>query len=122
MAEFAYNRTSHSTTSYSPFFVVYGFNPLTPLDLSDFPTDLVLDFGAEKKAQVILELHAEVWQKIKKTNEHNARVANKHRKEIVFQPGDYVWAHLRKLRFPTKRESKLGPRGDGQQSIQQKGY
>jgi len=31
--EFAYNRVVHKTTNTSPFEVVYGFNPLTPLDL-----------------------------------------------------------------------------------------
>ena len=31
--EFAYNRSVHSTTSFSPFEIVYGFNPRTPLDL-----------------------------------------------------------------------------------------
>jgi len=35
--EFAYNRVMHSTTSYSPFEIVYGFNPLTPLDLLPLP-------------------------------------------------------------------------------------
>ena len=35
--EFAYNRTMHTTTSYSPFEVVYGFNPTTPLDLMPLP-------------------------------------------------------------------------------------
>ena len=30
--EFTYNRVIHSTTNCSPFEVVYGFNPLTPLD------------------------------------------------------------------------------------------
>ena len=35
--EFSYNRTVHSTTSCSPFEVVYGFNPLTPLDLLSMP-------------------------------------------------------------------------------------
>ena len=32
---------------------------------------------------------------------------------MVFEPGDWVWLHLRKERFPTQRKSKLHPRGDG---------
>ena len=35
--EFAYNRSTHSATKMSPFEIVYGFNPLTPLDLSPLP-------------------------------------------------------------------------------------
>jgi len=34
--EFAYNRLVNST-SHTPFEVVYGFNPLTPLDLLPIP-------------------------------------------------------------------------------------
>ena len=29
--EFVYNMVVHSSTHYSPFKIVYGFNPLTPL-------------------------------------------------------------------------------------------
>lgn len=36
--EFAYNKVVRATTSHSPFEIVYGFNPLTPLDLCPFPT------------------------------------------------------------------------------------
>jgi len=32
-----YNRVVHKTTNISPFEVVYGFNPLTPLDLLNLP-------------------------------------------------------------------------------------
>jgi len=35
---FAYNQVVNSTTSHTPFEVVYEFNPFTPLDL--FPIDL----------------------------------------------------------------------------------
>ena len=36
--DFAYNRVVHSTTKLSPFGVLYGFNPLTPLDLLPLPS------------------------------------------------------------------------------------
>ena len=32
---------------------------------------------------------------------------------IKFQPGDWVWVHMRKERFPEQRKSKLQPRGYG---------
>jgi len=35
------------------------------------------------------------------------------RKLVVLQPGDWVWVHMHKERFPNQRKSKLQPRGDG---------
>jgi len=35
--EFEYNRVVHKTTNIFPFEVVYGFNPLIPLDLLPLP-------------------------------------------------------------------------------------
>ena len=32
---------------------------------------------------------------------------------MVFQPGDQVWIHLCKDRFPKERKSKILPRADG---------
>jgi hypothetical protein len=40
-------------------------------------------------------------------------VGDKGRKEIKFEPGDLVWLHLRKERFPELHKSKLLPRADG---------
>lgn len=45
--------------------------------------------------------------------ESYAKQANKGRKKVVFEPGDWVWVHMRKERFPSQRKSKLHPRGDG---------
>jgi len=47
---FAYNRSVHSTTNYSPFEIIYGFNPLTPLDLVLLPVNEKVSFGGTKKA------------------------------------------------------------------------
>jgi len=32
---------------------------------------------------------------------------------VRFEPGDLVWIHINKGRFPSKRKSKLMPRADG---------
>src|SRR3954463_8825021 len=45
---------------------------------------------------------------------------DKGRKHVVFEPGDLVWLHLRKDRFPHLRKSKLMPRADGPFKVLQK--
>ena len=51
--EFAYNRSVHSSTDYSPFEIVYGFNPLTPLDLVPLPIDERASLDVKKKAEIL---------------------------------------------------------------------
>ncbi|KAK1650346.1 hypothetical protein QYE76_068151 [Lolium multiflorum] len=48
-----------------------------------------------------------------KKGKSNAARMNKKRKEMLFKPGDMVWVHFRKDRFPKLRKSKLKPRGAG---------
>jgi hypothetical protein len=55
--EFAYNRTVHSTTVFSPFEIVYGFNPLTPIDLIHLPFKENVSLDDEKKAKMVRQLH-----------------------------------------------------------------
>lgn len=118
--EFAYNRTVHSSTSYSPFEVVYGFNPLTPLDLLPLPVNKITSLDGKKKAEKVKKIHEEARQHILKRNEQAAAHANKGRKEVIFQPGDLVWVHFRKERFPSQRKSKLNPRGNGPYEVLEK--
>ena len=39
---------------------------------------------------------------------------------MTFEPGDWVWVHMRKERFPNYRRTKLHPRGDGPFQILEK--
>jgi hypothetical protein len=111
--EFAYNRSVHSTTDFSPFEIVYGFNPLTPLDLLPLPVNERTSLDGQKKAKMVKKLHESVRQHIEKKNEQYANKANKGRRQVIFEPGDWVWVYMRKERFPARRRSKLHPRGDG---------
>ena len=58
--EFAYNRIMHSSTHYSPFEIVYGFNPLTPLDLLPLPVHEHVNLDGAKKAKYVRTLHEKV--------------------------------------------------------------
>nr|KYP76123.1 Transposon Ty3-I Gag-Pol polyprotein [Cajanus cajan] len=111
--EFAYNRVVHKTTKMSPFEIVYGFNPLIPLDLLPLP-DVASFIHKERtsRAEFVKNLHERVRNHIQSQTEKYTKYNNKGRQEIVFNEGDWVWLHLRKDRFPSKRKSKLSPRGD----------
>jgi translation initiation factor IF-1 len=93
--------------------IVYGFNPLTPMDLIPLPFEEKVSLDGEKKAKMVRQLHEGVRLQIEKKNRLYASIANKGRKLVVFQLGDWVWVHMRKERFPNQRKSKLQPRGDG---------
>ncbi|KAK1686477.1 hypothetical protein QYE76_047325 [Lolium multiflorum] len=111
--EFAYNRAVHSTTELCPFEVVYGFKPITPLDLLPLPIHERVNMEASKRADFVKKIHVKTKELIEKKGKSNAARMNKKRKEMLFKPGDLVWVHFRKDRFPKLRKSKLKPRGDG---------
>ena len=110
----------YTTTSYSPFEVVYGFNPTTPLDLMPIPVNERDSLDGKKKAKLVKSIHEMVRLQIEKKNEQYASHANKGRRHITFEPGDWVWVHIRKERFPAQRRSKLNPREDGPFQILEK--
>ena len=109
-AEFAYNKAPSRTTGVSPFKVVYDLDPLGPLDFIPKPMDQKLSADAEQRVAEIQRLHEKVWARIEKSNLEYSVQDNKHRRQRAFQPGDLIWIHLRKERFPTKRKTKLIPR------------
>ena len=112
-AEFAYNRAKHSTTMKSPFMIVYGFEPLTALDLLPLPLHERVNMDVDKCAETMKKLHEETRATIEAQVQRQASRMNKNKKPRIFQEGNLVWLHLRKDRFPQERNSKLKPRGDG---------
>jgi len=106
-------KTLGMTTAMSPFKVVYGFDPLGQLNLVPRPLDQKPIADTEQWIKVIQKLHEQVKHKIEKSNLTYQNQANKHRKEVVFRPGDLVLIHLKKDRFPTNRKGRLIPWSKG---------
>jgi len=115
-AEFSYNKVPSRTTNESPFKVVYDHNPLDllPIHLEKMNAE------AGKRVKEIQDLHKRVQEQIKKANERYQHQANKNQKPAIFKPGDLVWVHLMKERFPSKRKSRPLPRADGPFEVLQK--
>jgi hypothetical protein len=107
--EFAYNRAVHSTMQLCPFEVVYGFKPITPLDLLPRPIEERVNMEASKRADFVRKIHVKTKEAIEKKDKYTADRANKKRNEVLFQPGDMVWVHFHKDRFPQLCKSKLLP-------------
>ena len=66
IAEFAYNRARHSTTGKSPFEVVYGFNPLSPLDILPLPLQERANMDASARATYLKKMHEETRHTIER--------------------------------------------------------
>jgi hypothetical protein len=58
-------------------------------------------------------MHETTKLNIEKMNEKYRIAGSKGRKEVKLEPGDLVWLHLRKERFPELRKSKLMSRAAG---------
>ncbi|KAL4340187.1 hypothetical protein GQ457_08G031790 [Hibiscus cannabinus] len=98
--EFAYNHAVNSATNMSPFEVVYGYN--------------------QSKAEFVKKMHQQVKKTLERRTQQYETRANKGKKRVTFDVGDWVWVHFRKERFPAQRRSKLLPCGDGPFQIVEK--
>nr|KYP33065.1 Transposon Ty3-I Gag-Pol polyprotein [Cajanus cajan] len=83
--EFAYNRVVHKTTNLSPFEVVYGFNPITSLDLLPLPnTPSLFHKEGVPRADFIKKYHENIKSQIKKKNTKICQLQQQRKKENHF--------------------------------------
>jgi hypothetical protein len=111
--EFAYGYIPHSSTNMCPFQIVYGYIPRAPIDLFSLDAADAPHIDAVAHVEQMVNLHEQTQQNIAATNAKYQVAGSKGRKLVTFEPGDMVWLHLRKDRFPTLRRSKLMPRAAG---------
>uniref|UniRef100_A0A151UFH0 Transposon Ty3-I Gag-Pol polyprotein n=1 Tax=Cajanus cajan TaxID=3821 RepID=A0A151UFH0_CAJCA len=93
--EFAYNKVVHKTINISSFEAVYGFNPLTPMDLIPLPNvqHFIHKEGASR-ADFVRKLHERIKTHIQLQNEKYAKSNNKGKRKLIFEECDWVWLHI----------------------------
>ncbi|KAL4385398.1 hypothetical protein GQ457_15G015560 [Hibiscus cannabinus] len=64
--EFAYNHVVHYATNISPFEVVYGYNPTTPLDMLPLPYEHVMNMDGQSKAEYVKKMHQQVKENLER--------------------------------------------------------
>jgi len=101
IAEYAYNRTRHSTTGKSPFEVVYDFNPSSPLDILPLPLQERINMDGSARASYLKKLHEDTRHTIERQVQQLATKLNINKQPMIFNIGDLVCLHLHKDRFPT---------------------
>jgi hypothetical protein len=84
------------------------------------PSSEKLNFDATQRAELMLKLHETTKENIEPMNAKYKISCDKGRKQLDFAPGDLVWLHLRKEKFPDLRKSKLMNRADGSFKVLEK--
>ena len=102
-----FNNTSYSSTSMSPFSIVYRKVPHHLLDLAKVSIVQKFSNEASTMAQVI-DVQREVRKRLEKSDARYKAAADK-RREKVFK-GDMVMIYLRKERIPAGSYNKLKPK------------
>jgi hypothetical protein len=112
-AEFAYNRSTNRSTGLSPFTIIYGSNPHAPLDLAPILDMMRTNTTAEDLMIQIQEGHKLTIQKLQESTAKYKASADKKRRAVKFEEGDFVWAISTKDRFPMGEYNKLAARKVG---------
>lgn len=94
--EVAYNHSINSVTTYSPFFLTYGYEPnVVPFDTLRSPNDKVPALA--EWLSTLRTVHKNAADAIRKANVYRAEYANKSRRDCHISVGDLVMLSTKNL-------------------------
>eukprot|EP00253_Pinus_taeda_P013169 PITA_13169 len=106
-AEFAYNDSPNRSAGHSPFQILYGMHPRGIHELRDLGKLEQRSADGEDFAEAMSELHEKVKVRLQDSVQKYKQQADSKRREVHFNVGDEVLAHLRRERFPKGTYNKL---------------
>ncbi len=115
-AEFALNNHRSSTTRFTPFYMVYGRHPNTPITLTNKVVAVRDDSTPLSVDAFIRNWHMDLQTakaSMETAQQRQQRYANLHRRDIHFEPGDYVYIDAHDINIRTKakkfKQRWIGP-------------
>ena len=106
-AEFAHNHAFNQSLGFSPFQVIYGTVPRDPVDLSTLPDHTRIHGDAAKFVDSFTHLPEQAITNLEASSANYKRHVDKHRRRLVFEVGDFVWAYLKRDRMSAHAYNKL---------------
>ena len=103
-AEFALNNHRSSTTGFTPFYMVYGRHPITPLTLTNEIVTVNSDKTPLSVEDFIRNWHMDLQTakaSMETVQQRQQRYANRHRRDLQFEPGDLVMISTSDIKIRT---------------------
>ena len=94
--EYAYNDSPNKSTRKSPFHIVYGMHPRGVYELRNLGKAEMRSAKGEYFASEIQAIHDQVKQQLQDNNIKYKNTTDLKKREVNFEVGDLVLAHLRK--------------------------
>jgi hypothetical protein len=106
-AKFSYNDSVNRSTGQIPFQIVYGMQPRGISELKDSKQIATRSASVEEFAEAMKELHSQVKEHLHNSSQEYKRRTDQHKRQLQFEVGHLILAHLRKERFPRGTYNKL---------------
>lgn len=103
-AVYLYNTTIHNSTGFTPYHVLFGFSPRTPLNAHSNSDPIDLSESEELRSRIREITH----ENIQLAQEKQTAEYNKRHSKISLQIGDLIWA--REHACPSELSKKLMPK------------
>jgi hypothetical protein len=76
-------------------------------ELRDSEQTMIRSTSVEDFAEAMKKLHNQVKERLQNSSQEYKRRADQHRRQLQFEVGDLILAHLRKEKFPRGTYNKL---------------